>query len=80
MDTTTSVVATGIVVTAGTWTSGKELSFKTFVGFGVMTVILTVMQSANQRFAEQFATLILVAACFYYAVPIAKSLGYGKGK
>lgn len=72
MDTTTSVVATGIVVSLGRWADGKDIPFKMFVGFGLMAVILTVLQGANQKFAEQFAVLILVASLFFYAPGLAK--------
>jgi hypothetical protein len=72
MDTTTSVVATGIVVTLGRWVEERDIPFKIFVGFGLMLLFLTVIQSANQKFAEQFALLIFVASLFYYAPAIAR--------
>lgn len=75
MDTTTSVVATGVVVTAGRWSQDKDIPFRIFIGFGFLAIFLAVMASGNQKLAEQFGALILVAACMTYAVPIGKKLG-----
>lgn len=75
MDTTTSVIATGVVVTTGRWAQEKQLNMKMFVGFGAVAIFLAVMQSGNEKLAEQFAALILVSAVLIYGVPIGKKLG-----
>lgn len=79
MDTTTAVVATGIVVFAGQWAKKDEgPSIKLVVGGTVLAVMLSVMSQADEKLASQFAVLILVSALLLYAVPIAKKLGYAK--
>lgn len=75
MDTTTAVVATGVVVTAGRWSQDKDIPFRIFVGFGFLAIILAIMSSGNQKLAEAFGALILVGAAVVYAVPISKKIG-----
>lgn len=75
IDTTTSVMATGIVVTVGRWSQEKKLEFRIFVGFGFLAIFMAVMQSGNEKLAQQFAALVLVAAVMYYGVPIGQKLG-----
>lgn len=79
MDTTTSVVATSVVVLAGEWAKhDKGPSIKLVVGGMVLAVFLSVMSQSNDKLASQFATLILVGAVFNYAIPITKKLGFSK--
>lgn len=79
MDTTTAVVATGIVVFAGQWAKKDEgPSVKLVVGGMVLAVMLSVMSQSNEKLASQFAVLILVSALLLYIQPIAKKLGYSK--
>lgn len=75
MDVVTSVVATGVVVTAGRWSDDKDIPFRIFVGFGFVGIFLSVMSAGNQKLAESFGLLILVSALLYYAVPISKRIG-----
>lgn len=75
MDVTTSVVATGVVVTAGRWAQDKDIPFRIFIGFGFLAIFLAVMSSESPKLAGQFATLVLVSACLMYAVPIGKKVG-----
>lgn len=75
MDTTTSVITTGIVVTVGRWSQEKELNMKMFIGFGALAIFLSVMQAGNEKLASQFAALILVSAVLIYGVAIGKKLG-----
>lgn len=79
MDTTTAVVATGIVVFAGQWAKKNEgPSVKLVVGGMVLSVMLSVMSQGNEKLASQFAVLVLVSALLIYIQPIAKKLGYSK--
>lgn len=79
LDTTTSVVATGIVVFTGQWAKKDEgPSIKLVVGGMVLAVMLSAMSQSNEKLASQFATLILVGALLTYVVPISKKLGYSK--
>lgn len=78
MDTTTAVVATGVVVFAGQWAKKDEgPSIKIVVGGMVLAVILSAMSQGNDKLASQFATLVLVSALLMYVVPITKALKYG---
>lgn len=79
MDTTTSVVLTGIVVFAGQWAKKDEgPSIKLVVGGMVLAVMLSAMSQSNEKLASQFALLVLVTALLMYVRPIAKKLGYTK--
>lgn len=78
MNTTTTVVATGIVVAGGQWAKNKQVDIKTFVGIGVLAILLALLGEGNAKLAEQFGVLILVGAILMYAIPIAKGLGYTK--
>lgn len=79
MDTTTSVVATAVVVTAGQWAkNNKGPNIKVVVGGMVLAVILSAMSQGNEKLAQQFAMLVLVAALLTYAIPITKKLGFSK--
>jgi hypothetical protein len=75
MDTTTSVIATGLVVTTGRWANEQSLGIKMFVGFGVLAIMLEIMAATNEKLAGQFALLILVSALLIYGVPIGKKIG-----
>lgn len=79
MDTTTSVVLTGVVVFAGQWAKKDEgPSVKLVVGGMVLAVILSAMSQTNEKLASQFALLILVSALLMYMQPISKKLGFSK--
>lgn len=79
MDTTSAVVATGIVVFTGQWAKENEgPSIKLVVGGMVLALFLAAMSQSNEKLASQFATLILVGALLTYVIPITKKLGYSK--
>lgn len=74
MNTTTSVVATAAIVTAGRWSEGKGIELKVAIGATTLGIFLAVLDSANEQFASQLALLVLIVALFRY-VP---SIVYGK--
>lgn len=77
MDTTTSVVLTGLVVFTGQWAEDDEgPSITLVVGAMVLAVFLAALSSSNDRLASQFALLILVGALLRYVIPITRKLGY----
>lgn len=79
MDTTTGIVLTGVVVTAGQWAAkDKGPSIKVVVGGMVAAVFLAALSNANEQLASKFAAAMLVGAVLTYALPIAKKLGYSK--
>ncbi len=78
MNTTSSTVLTGVVVTTGRWAEGKTLSMRVVVGATFLAISLAVLSEANEEFARTMAILILVAALLRYAEPIAKKAGFAK--
>lgn len=79
MDTTTSAVMTGVVVTAGEWAKhDKGPSIKIVVGATVLAFMLAGISSGNEQLGQQFAVLILVGALINYAPAITKKLGFSK--
>lgn len=79
MDTTTAVVATAVVVTAGEWAKNdKGPSIKIVVGGMVLAMFLSALSTSNDKFAAQFSVLILMGALFTYIIPITKKLGFTK--
>lgn len=79
MDTTSATVAAVLIVTVGQWAKKNgTVSIKLVVGMMVLVLMLSMLSSANEKLAKQFATLILVGAVFTYFVPIAKKLGLTK--
>jgi hypothetical protein len=78
MDTTTSAIATGVVVTVGRWAQGNGVEAKTVIGAGIFAIILSLIDSGQPKLAANFGMLVLVAALFRYTIPIAKKLGYTK--
>lgn len=78
MNTTASVVLTGVVVTAGRWSQGKGLSMNVAVGAGFLVIGLAALSQVNEGLAAQFGVLILVAAVLTYGTSIAKKTGLAK--
>jgi hypothetical protein len=79
MDTTTAVVAAGVIVTVGQWSKKDgHISIKLVVGMMVLAIMLSGLSAVNEKLAQQFATLILVGVVFTYAIPITQKLGFSK--
>jgi hypothetical protein len=79
LDTTTSVVATSVIVVTGQWAkNNKGPSIKLVVGGMVLAVMLSIMSNGNEKLASQFGTAILVGAALTYVIPISKKLGFSK--
>lgn len=78
MNTTSSVVLAGLVVTAGRWSQGKELTMRVVVGGTFLAIALAAMGEANADLASKFGLLVLTAAVLTYGVPIAKKTGLAK--
>lgn len=79
IDTTTSAVATGVVVTAGQWAKNdKGPSIKVIVGMLFLAYFLSILGAGNQVIASRFAALILVGALMVYTIPITKKMGLTK--
>lgn len=78
MGTTNSVVLTGVIVSTGRWAENKPLEMRVVVGATFLAVGLAALGSVNDKLAQQFGVLILVAALFRYVVPIIKKTGITK--
>lgn len=79
MDTTSSVVLSSVIVVVGQWAKKDgKISIKLVVGMMFLILMLSALNASNEKFAKQFATLILVGAVFTYALPIIKKLGLTK--
>jgi phosphatidylglycerophosphate synthase len=79
IDTTTSAVAIGVIVTTGQWAkTGEPPKIKVIVGMLFMAYFLALLSAGNQKLGSQFAALILVGAVLAYAIPITRKLGLTK--
>lgn len=78
MNTTNSVVGAGIVVTAGRWSEGKGIDLRVVIGVTVLALGLSFVSGANEKLAQSFGTLILVAALMRYTIPIAAGVGLSR--
>jgi hypothetical protein len=78
MDTTTSAVASGIIVTAGLWAEGKGFSVKVALGAGFLAIGLSILSGINEGLARGFALLVLISVLLRYGVAIAKKTGLAK--
>jgi hypothetical protein len=79
MDTTTSTVLAVVIVAVGQWAKKDgKLSIKLVIGMMVLTLFLAAIESSNEKFARQFAALVLVGAIFSNIIPITKKLGFTK--
>lgn len=78
MDTTTSAVASGIIVTAGLWAEGKSFSAKVALGAGFLAIGLAILSGIDDKLARGFALLVLVSVLLRYGTAIAKKTGLAK--
>lgn len=78
MDTTTSAVASGIIVTAGLWAEGKSFSVKVALGAGFLAIGLAILSGIDDKLARGFALLVLVSVLLRYGTAIAKKTGLAK--
>lgn len=80
MNTTTSAVATGVIVGAGRWSEGKPLDLRIAIGATVFAVGLSLIGGANNVLAQRIALLVLIVAMFKYVPSIGRKSGLSKGK
>lgn len=78
MNTTTSAVTTGAIVYAGRWAQGKDLDIKVAIGTAGIAIILSLIAQSNEKLAQQFGLLILLAAAFAYLPTLVNKLGLDK--
>lgn len=78
MNTTTSAVAAGVMVAAGRWSQGKDVGVEIAIGSAGVALILSLLANANEKLAQQFGLLILLAAAFAYLPGIVQKLGLNR--
>lgn len=62
MDPGSALALTVAVVAMGRWARGVRLDPKVILALGFIAVVLAVMKEGNEKFARQFAALILIGA------------------
>ena len=67
-------MTTGVIVAAGRWAGGQPLDIKFAIGFGFYAISMSVLSSANDELAGQFALLVLLLAAFRYLPPLLSKL------
>lgn len=75
MDTSTSTLMTGLIVTGGQVSQGKGVDLKVVLSVLFLAIMLSVIGDSNAKFAQRFGLLILVGAVFAYAPSIIKGVG-----
>jgi hypothetical protein len=70
VNTTSSLMLTGGIVTLGRWAEGKPLSMRVVLGAGFVALMLAGVSNADKEFGRKFALLILVIALYAYGPPI----------
>lgn len=80
MDTSTSMLLTGLVVTGGQIAKGNGISIKIIVAVLFLAMVLSVMGDANSELSKKFGLLILVVAVFAYGPAIIKGTGLADKK
>lgn len=76
MNTTTAMVGTGVVITAGKWSNGEHLSISIAVGVGAAAIGLALLSAADEKLAGLFAWAIFFGAALKYLEPIVVKLGW----
>lgn len=76
MNTTTAAIATGVVVAAGRWSQEKPVDIKIAVGAGVFALSLSLISSADEKIANQFAFMVLFLALIMYLPTLMTKLGW----
>lgn len=76
MNTTTSLIGTGVIVAIGKWARDEKLSVSIAVGVAGSAIILAIIHEADAELASQFALMIFLLAMFRYLPAIVEKLGY----
>lgn len=78
MNPTNALVLTGVVVTVGRWSQGKQINMRVVVGVTFAAISLAAIDSADPDLARAFGTLILVVALLTYGLDIVEKTGLTK--
>jgi hypothetical protein len=73
-------VVVGVMTTLGRWARGKGLTIDTVVGVVVLAIVLSVIDTANEKLGKAFGVLIVVGVAFAHVPVILDATGLGKGK
>lgn len=77
MNTTTTVVATGVIVTIGNWAQDQTVAITTIVGGAGVAIALSLLP---EQIAEPFGMVALLTALLIYGPDIAFKAGFLKTK
>lgn len=80
MNPATSVVLTGVIVTAGSWAKDEPVSIRVVVGGTVLAIGLSVMYESAPDLASKFGALVLLVAAFTYLPAVFYKLGLTNSK
>lgn len=82
MNTTTSVLLTGVIVVIGRWAKDEGITSRIVVAVVILALFLSLLGQNQPKLANQFGLLVLITAMFGYAPGILGKLGYPvmKGK
>lgn len=75
MDTTTSVVLTGLVAVAGQWINGKGVTVRLVVGLFFLAIMLTLLAQWNPKVARGMGMLVLITVAFTFGPAIVRKAG-----
>lgn len=76
MNTTTSVLLTGVIVVVGRWAKEQGITSRIVIGVIVLALFLSLLGQSQAKLANQFGLLILITAMFTYGPAILGQLGY----
>lgn len=79
MNPVMAAVVVGLMTTLGRWARGKGLTIDTVVGVTFLAVALALIETADEKLAKAFGTLIVVGVAFAHVPVILDKTGLVKG-
>lgn len=79
MDTTTILIATGVIVALGKISENRGLSIKYMIAALFIVLGFQVIETVNSDIAKQYAFLILLVVALTYLPKIASKTGISNG-
>jgi hypothetical protein len=76
MNTTTSILLTGVIVATGRWAMNQDINARIVIALIILALILSLMGQSQPGLANQFGLIVLLSATFGYGPAIFKKLGY----
>ena len=76
MNTTQTVVVTGLIVVAGRWQKQEPIDVSIAVGGATLAVGLGILSNFNEPFARLMGYAVLLAALYAYLPGLIRALGF----